>query len=86
MYVLFSVPEWAWSYPGSNAAGVVRVLQPEMEKQRLICTVACLIITELISQLSVAWFAFCDPGVLGEGRWRWCFETDYKYYQISYIL
>lgn len=43
MCVLLSVPEWARSHPGSNAAGAVRVLQPEMEKQRLVSTVACLI-------------------------------------------
>jgi hypothetical protein len=50
---LVSAPQCHWSHPGSNAAGAVRLLQQEMERQRIVGTVARLIKTELISQLVV---------------------------------
>lgn len=45
----FSVAQRAWSCPGSNAVGTLRLLQQEMEMQGFICAVACLIKAEVIN-------------------------------------
>ena len=69
-----SAPQCHRSRPGSNAAGAVRLLQQEMEGQRIVCAVARLIKTELISQLGVP----ARAGIQEERGGRWVFSRGVR--------